>query len=116
MAGDATWTMGKSIGVIVVFVVIVTAIGFMTRGFGLISEKVFAPAQEQVRHDVFKESQSYRDGMANELDKMYLEYQKADEAGKAALRSVALHKVASFDVGKLPAHLQAFVNDLRQAR
>lgn len=78
--------------------------------------KAFAPAQEQARREVFKESQAYNDGMANEIDAAYLQYQKADAEGKGAIRSVVLRRVASYDVSRLPDYLQRFINDLRQTR
>ena len=93
--------------------VVLTVFGLWARGVGWLSDKTFAPREEQVRHDTFKESQAYNDGMAQDLDGFYLEYQKGSAEQKAALRAVALHRLAAYPTERLPVHLQQWVRTLR---
>lgn len=78
--------------------------------------KFFATKVEQVRYDTFKESQSYNDGMASELQAMQLNYVKADKEGKAAIASIILHRYASYDTTKLPPDLQVFLKEIKNER
>lgn len=84
-------------------------------GFGIVAynlgmQSFFAPKFEDLRRKTFENSQSYNDGMVQQLSSYYLEYQKADESQKQALRSVIAHQYANFPVDRLPAHLRAFLS------
>jgi hypothetical protein len=76
--------------------------------------KAFAPKYEQVRRETFEQSKAYNQGVAQELDNEFFQYQRADSAGRAALAPVILHQVADYPVDKLPAHLSEFVAELRR--
>lgn len=80
--------------------------GFNIRAF-------FAPKYENLRRNVFENSQSYNDGMAQQLNSYYLEYQKTDEAGRQTLRSVISHQYANYPANRLPAHLQSFLISIK---
>lgn len=101
-----------------VFGVIVLALGLMwaVQGNAFFIQQAFAPRQEAVRREVFKESQAYNDGMAQELDAMRFEYVKAAPEHKAALASVILHRAASYEIDRLPSELRSFVEKLRAGR
>lgn len=92
---------------------LVALFAFYARWAGWMSDKVFSPREEQVRRETFKQSQAYNDGMAQDLDRMFLDYGKADEAGRGAIRSVVLHRTAAYDLTLLPGHLSAWVRSLR---
>ena len=106
----------KSFGIGLGVLLLIMALGWAIQGNRFFMYKVFAPAREQVRHDVFKESQSYNDGMAQELGNMQREYVTADEEGKAALRSLIRHRYSSYDTSRLPTHLQGFLRNIREGR
>lgn len=75
--------------------------------------KYFAPKEEQVRREVFEQSKSYNDGMVQELYSMQRDYVMAkNDEQKAALRSVILHRVSSYDQSKLPFDLRQFIASL----
>lgn len=78
--------------------------------------KVFAPKYEAVRRQTFEESKAYNQGVVQELDAMYFEYQQADAAHKSALASVILHRAADYDENRLPEHLKSFIEKLRSDR
>lgn len=72
----------------------------------------FAPRMEQVRYNTFKQSQSYNEGMARDLENLQMEYAKADATQKPMLRAVILHRFEAYQ-GTLPANLDLFYNQLR---
>lgn len=100
-------------GCILGFLLVVMGLGWLSAGNEFFMFKFFAPRQEAVRREVFEQSKAYNQGMAQELDGFYLEYSKGTPEQKAAIKSIVLHLVADYPVDKLPAHLQTFINDLR---
>jgi len=101
------------VGIGLLGLAIVLALG---QGIHFFLYKVFSPKYEQVRHDTFKQSQAYNDGMIQELQAMRLDYVKASPAHKEALTSIMLHRTAHYDLDRLPPDLRAFVADLRNVR
>ena len=89
-------------------IAILAVAGFTTNVLGLWSYSYFAPKKEAIRYQVFKEGQSYNDGMLRDLNDIRREYLKADPEQKAALRGIAIHRFDAYDVTRLPADLQAF--------
>lgn len=69
-------------------------------------------AGEQIRHDIFKESQAYRDGMKNELNRLYVSYQSADQAGRIGISNAVRDQFASVDTADFPPHLQSFLSQV----
>lgn len=106
----------KSFLVVVGVIVAILGLAWLVQGNSFFLYKVFAPAQEQVRREVFEQSMAYNDGMAKELDAMHFEYIQAKPEHQAALASVILHRVAGYDVEKLPVELRSFIRDLRSER
>ena len=88
--------------------IVISGVGFL----GLGAYVIFAPVAEQARRSVFENTKSYNDGMTQELQRYYLEYSKADGQGKATIAEVVRHQYASYPVGRLPNHLQSFVNSI----
>jgi hypothetical protein len=102
----------KEIGIGLLAIVALLALGWLFTGNDLAMQKVFAPAREQVRRETFEQSKAYRDGVIQEIRSMQFEYLKADEAHKAAMGAVIRHKLAGFPVDALPSDLQQFVVEL----
>jgi len=73
----------------------------------------FQPKFEQVRRNVFMESQAYNDGMMRDLQNLQLEYIRADDAGKAIVRATAMHRFAAYDPSRLPSDLREFYFQLK---
>lgn len=94
-------------------IVAVLAVVWIAQGNDFFLYKVFAPKYEQVRHDTFKNSQAYNDGMLNELRHAQLEYEKASPAHKDAIGSIVSKQFASYDENRLPSDLRSFVQRLR---
>jgi hypothetical protein len=74
----------------------------------------YAPKYEQVRYDTFKQSQSYNDAMLRDLQDLRMEYIKANDEQKAALKAIAIHRFSVYDINRLPPDLQFFYNSLVQ--
>jgi hypothetical protein len=72
----------------------------------------FAPKYEQVRYDTFKQSQSYNDGMLRDLQDLRMEYVKANDEQKAAIKYIAIHRFSVYDIDRLPVDLRVFYQEL----
>lgn len=88
------------------------AIGWVMTGNDLAMKKVFAPAYEQVRHDTYKQSASYRDGMVMELRKAQMEYLKATPEQQAALATVIKMQFSEMREADIPTDLRLFLRGL----
>ena len=84
-------------------------------GLGYISYLAYAfyaPKYEQVRYDTFKQSQSYNDGMLRDLQDLRMEYVKANDEQKAAIKYIAIHRFSVYDIDRLPVDLRVFYQEL----
>ena len=81
----------------------------LSRHFGM----RYADADRQV----YQESLSMVRGTTEHIQRLKLEYAKAEtDAHKAALIEMVLTSASSIDETKLPPHLQSWVLELRRAR
>lgn len=106
----------KVFGCVLAMFVVLMGVGWLVQGNDFFLYKVFAPKYEAVRRETFEQSKAYNEGMVQELQNMQFEYVKASPEHKQALASVILHRVAQYDVNKLPPDLRAFVEQLRQEK
>ena len=86
-------------------------------GLGYISYMAYAfyaPKYEQVRYDTFKQSQTYNDGMLRDLQDLQIEYMKANDEQKAALKAIVIHRFSVYDVERLPYDLRAFYVEIKK--
>ena len=107
--------ISEGIAVFVAAVLVLTGLGWVVQGNDFFLYKTFAPKYEQVRRETFEQSKAYNQGMVQELQNMQFEYIKADEAHKAALASVILHRAADFNMSdsRVPSDLRQFVAELK---
>jgi len=75
--------------------------------------RIFGPIFEQTRRETFETSKAYRDGMAQELRALQVEYIKAEDSLKPALARVILHKAAGVPEDALPSDVRAFVASIQ---
>lgn len=106
------------IGVMLVVLAVVIGVTWLVQGNDFFMYKVFAPQYENVRRNTFENTKSYRQGMIQELQNMQFQYVQADDAHKAALADIILHRAADFDLEQndVPADLYQFILQLRRAR
>ena len=86
----------------------IVGLGLLTWG-GIYVNGFFNAEREAQRTNVLKESQAYTDGMRTQLNNLYLEYQKADSAGKVGIANATRDMFASVDTTEYPAYLQTFL-------
>ena len=82
--------------------------------FGLANYSFFAPKYRAVDAQVFKESEQYNDGMIRDLENLKMEYTKANDEQKAALRAIVVHRFSVYDIDLLPNDLQVFYNSINR--
>lgn len=84
----------------------VVAVMLLTYGL-LLWGGVLGGAKEQIRHNIIKESQAWRDGKARDLSRLCLAHSKADAAGKIGIANAIRDQFAAEDMSNVPAHLQS---------
>lgn len=106
----STTTSVSFTAVLVVLVLAIVSFG----GFAVY--KVLAPAQEEVRREVFENSTAYIQGTRRDVENLRLEYLRAEEGSlhRSALRSTILSRVAEFDLNELSPELREFITTLKQ--
>jgi predicted restriction endonuclease len=107
------------LGVLLLIVLAIAAalgLTWLVQGNDFFLYKTFAPKYEDVRRETFEHSKAFNQGMIQELQNMQFEYIKADEKHQDALASIILHRVADYDIEKLPADLKKFVEELKRER
>ena len=99
-------------------IVVILGLTWIGQGNDFFLYKVFAPQYEQVRYNTFKQSQSYNDGMAQQLQNFWIEYVNPNTSPehKQALASTILHRFADYDDSRLPLDMQNFLRQLRHQR
>jgi len=76
----------------------------------------FAPKYRAVDNAVFKQSEQYNDGMVRDLENLQMEYVKATDDQKPALKAIILHRFSVYPEDKLPPNLRSFYAQLRTAQ
>lgn len=72
-----------------------------------------APKYRAVDNAVFKESEQYNDGMVRDLENLQMEYVKANDEQKSALKAIIMHRFSVYPESKLPPNLRNFYNQMR---
>jgi len=98
---------------ILFFICLIFGTVWVVQGNQFFLMKVFAPAEEQVRRETFEQSKAYNQGMIQEIQNMQFQYIQANKDQKDALASIILHRVADFDLDKMPSDLKSFVLSLK---
>lgn len=87
----------------------IAAFGAVTWGL-LEYSGLMATRTESIRTTIFEESQAYTHGKRTDLNRLYLEYQKADAAGKVGISNAVRDMFAAVDTTEYPTHLQTFLS------
>ena len=109
-------SIGKIVGVLVLVLVVMMALGWLVQGNDFFMYKFFAPKQEQVRREVFENSRAFNQGMVQELENMQRDYIKEkDPNAKTALASIILHRASGYNLDDpiVSADLRSFIADLK---
>ena len=97
---------------IIAGVLIIVALMFGGNLLNLWSLSFFGPKYQQVNREIFEGGKAYRDGVAQELRSLQLEYSKADANLKPAIAMAARHKAAGVPEDALPADLAMWLRSL----
>lgn len=89
-----TW---KIVGLSLIVLVVLFLLGL----YGLGWMKFFEPKKENIRREIFEQTQSYTHGKIQELAKYHDEYNRADAKDKEALRQMIIMRFAEFDAEKI---------------
>jgi len=102
-----TW---KIVGLSLCALVVLFLLGL----YGLGWMKFFEPKKENIRREIFEQTQSYTHGKIQDLAKYYDEYSKSDTSGKEAIRQMIIMRFAEFDAEKIKsAKLRNFLTNTR---
>lgn len=101
---------GISIGGIVGLIALVFIFGLAGLGY----YKFFEPKKENIRREVFEQTQPYTHGKIQDLAKYYEEYSKAESSDKEAIRQLIIMRFAEFDESKIKSlKLRSFLISMR---
>ena len=108
----------KIFGYICAAIIALILIIALSVGLGLLQlewMKFFNPKKENIRREVYEQTQSYTHGKAQELAKYYEEYTKADSIeDKKVVQNMVQFKFAEFDASTLNSQqLKTFLSNMR---
>lgn len=87
-------------------------LSFVLNSLGMMSWKFFGTWSEQIRYDIHKESQTYRDGMQRNLSQMATDWASSDQAGKLMIEASVKHQYSQTDTSEYPPYLQDFLRSV----
>ena len=100
----------KGIGLLIIVLVFLFVIGLFELGW----MKFFEPKKENIRREIFEETQSYVHGKIQDLAKYHDEYRKADVDEKESIRQLIILRFAEFDETQIrSAGLRQFLTNMR---
>lgn len=108
--------MKEVVGAVVLGILLLFGLTWLVQGNDFFMYKIFAPKYEQVRRETFEQTKSYRQGMVQELQNMLIAYASADEAHKAAMADLILHRAADVPDEALTPELRQAISKLRRER
>ena len=104
--------IGGAIAIGLVGLIFLLSLLYFTGGLNRIVGREFSKFDEETRRQVQEESRAYQEGMAQNLDRLCLEW---DRTGNAAIAQSIRHRTASYN-GELPQHVQACVDLARNVK
>lgn len=72
----------------------------------------YSPKLEAVRRTTYEESRAFQEGTVRDFENLYLEYSRSNDAGKAAIRDVARHRIADVPDELMTGNLRRFKSEL----
>lgn len=104
----------KITGLLVSVLVGVLLLSFIMGLFGLGWMKFFNPRKENIRREVFEQTQSYVHGKIQDLAKYHDEYRQGNENDKECIRQLIIVRFAEFDESKIKStNLRNFLKRMR---
>lgn len=104
----------KTIGAIILGLILLVLLTFVSSEIGLIHYQFFAPKYENARRKTFENTQSYVDGKVQDLANMKAQYDQAkDQDAKQGIQGTIRLQFANFDINKCPDGLKDFLIQMR---
>lgn len=107
---------GRIIGIVLLCVLGLSILGlgmdWIATGNQFFLLKVFGVKIQNVKYEIFKESQPYNEGMAQRLRELQLQYIGADDNHKDAIASMIWHEFANYDMNRLPPDARSFLQEI----
>lgn len=99
-------SVGKIIGIFLVVFVVLMLLGWVVAGNDFFMYKFFAPKQENVRREVYTNTQSYKQGNTQRLNTLCSQVDTADDSHKALLNDIISHEFADWNSDAVPDYLR----------
>lgn len=102
---------GASVGAFAGILIVIFIVGLCGLGY----YKFFGPKKENIKREIFENTQSYTHGKIQELAKNFDEYNRADSPkDKESIRQVIIMRFAEFDESKIRSQaLRSFLTKMR---
>lgn len=69
--------------------------------------------QEEIRRDIFVNSQSYNDGIIRDLADYKHQWDNADMDGRISIEAVVRHSFSNYDMNEVPEGLRPWLSNIR---
>lgn len=103
-----------SISIVIMIIGIVIGLSYLFGWIDVHQTKTIYKAKENAKREVFEQTQSYVEGKRQAALKYYIEYQKADEEQKIALRNIIILEFANFNEDEyLTGELHEFIHNCK---
>lgn len=109
-------SVSKAIGYVAGLVLLLVILGWFLSANGLIQYKVFGPAWEGARREVYEQTKSFRDGSVQRLSNLCTQVGAADEGHKPMLQAVIAREFVEWNTGDVPDYLRPCLVEARAAR
>ena len=104
---------GKIIGWSLLTLVLLIGLSWGGTALGLLHMKVFEPKRQDIKREIFENTQSYVEGKRQEAMKMYREWTSADIEDKAGLEKMAGHTFANVEDDIFEEPLRTWVHNCK---
>jgi len=109
---DYFWTLPRFLFAAALGLASLCVIGFGLNYFGYTQFAFFLPKYEQVRRNTFEQSQAYVEGQRRDIQNLRMDWLDATGDRKAAIRSIALQRIAGLPESAMSPEVIAFRNEL----
>jgi hypothetical protein len=101
------------IGVILLVLLVMFGLGWAIQGNSFFMYKYFAPKQAQVQREVFVQTQSFKQGVINEISGYQRDYLDGTKTQKKALGTQIIRISRQIPITDFPQDLQDFIAQVK---
>jgi len=104
---------GKIIGLSLLTIILLIGLSWGGTALGLLHMKVFEPKRQDIKREIFENTQSYVEGKRQEAIKMYREWNAAPADEKLGLEKMAGHTFANVEDDIFEEPLRTWVRNCK---